>query len=126
VTVLASSSDGSTQSATYAIAVTNVNDNPVVLVDSNASSNTVAENATVGTVVGVTALGSDADTGATITNYTLTNSAGGRFAINASTGVVTVAGGLDYETATSHTITVQGTSSDGSVGTQTFTINVTN
>src|SRR6185295_15565172 len=89
VTVLATSSDGSTQSATYAIAVTNVADNPVVLVDSNAAVNTVAENAANGTVVGITALGSDADLGTSV-SYTLTDDAGGRFAIDGTSGVITV------------------------------------
>ncbi|MEZ5670017.1 MAG: cadherin repeat domain-containing protein [Alphaproteobacteria bacterium] len=48
-----------------------------------------------------------------------------RFAIDAATGVVTVADAslLDYETATSHTVTVQATSTDGSTSTQTFTVN---
>ena len=43
--------------------------------------------------------------------YSLTDNAGGRFAINSSNGVVTVANGalLDYETAHSHNITVQAT-----------------
>ena len=77
VTVQATSSDGSTQTGTYTIAVTNVNDNPVVLVDNNAAPNTVAENATNGTVVGITALGTDADLGTTVT-YSLTDDAGGR------------------------------------------------
>ena len=44
---------------------------------------------------------------------------------NPSTGVVTVAEALDYETDTSHTITVKATSTDGQDNTQTFTINVT-
>ncbi|WP_236235101.1 cadherin repeat domain-containing protein, partial [Pseudomonas tohonis] len=78
--------------------------------------NTVAENAANGSTVGLTVLGTDGDAGATITKYELTDNAGGRFAINATTGVVTVADGskLDYETATSHNITVKVTSSDGS------------
>ena len=93
--------------------------------DANAAANTVAENAATGTVVGVTALATDADAGTTI-SYSLTDNAGGRFAINATTGVVTVANGslLDYETATSHNITVLATSSDGSTNTATFTVNV--
>ena len=68
------------------------------------------------------------DSGATITGYTLTDNAGGRFAIDPVSGVVTVANGslLDYESASSHSITVQATSSDGSVGTATFTINLSN
>ncbi|WP_164104396.1 cadherin repeat domain-containing protein, partial [Candidatus Laterigemmans baculatus] len=50
--------------------------------------------------------------------------AGGRFAIDANTGVVTLAAGLDYETSTSHSVTVRATSTDGSSTTQSFTINV--
>ena len=64
--------------------------------------------------------------GGTVT-YSLIDDAGGRFAINASTGVVTVANAalLDYETNTSHQITVR--ASDGTASTdQTFTIAVTN
>ncbi|WP_236247327.1 cadherin repeat domain-containing protein, partial [Pseudomonas tohonis] len=81
-----------------------------------------------GSTVGLTVLGTDGDAGATITKYELTDNAGGRFAINATTGVVTVADGskLDYEAATSHDITVKVTSSDGSTNTQVFTINLAN
>lgn len=41
--------------------------------------------------------------------FSLTVNASGKFAIDPSTGVVTVAGGLDYETATSHAITIRET-----------------
>ena len=58
----------------------------------NGAANTVAENAANGTAVGITALATDADAGTTI-SYSLTDNAGGRFAINATTGVVTVAEG---------------------------------
>ncbi|HEX5647467.1 MAG TPA: Ig-like domain-containing protein, partial [Nitrospira sp.] len=60
--------------------------------------------------------------------YSLTDNAGGRFQIDGNTGVVTVLDGtlLDYESATSHTITVQAASADGSFSTQTYTINVNN
>ena len=127
ITVLATSSDGSSNSQTFTIEVTNVNDNPVVgPTDTNGAGNTVAENAANGTAVGITALASDAEPGPTI-SYSLTDNAGGRFAIDATTGVVTVANGslLDYETATSHNITVLATSTDGSSNSQTFTIAVT-
>src|SRR4029434_5389960 len=58
--------------------------------------------------------------------YSLTDNAGGRFAIDAG-GVVTVANGslLNYEGATSHQITVQALSADGSSSTANFTIAVT-
>ncbi|MFN9943080.1 MAG: cadherin repeat domain-containing protein, partial [bacterium] len=91
--------------------------------DSNAAANSVAENSANGTAVGLTAAASDADATTTTLSYPLEDTAGGRFAINSSTGVVTVANGslLDFETATSHNITVRATSTDGSWSTQTFT-----
>ncbi|CAN0605882.1 unnamed protein product, partial [Ectocarpus sp. 12 AP-2014] len=57
-------------------------------------------------------------------SYSLSSNPGGFFAIDANTGEVTVAGSLDYETDTSHTIEVTATSSDGTTSTQTFTIAV--
>jgi hypothetical protein len=80
--------------------------------DSNAATNAVAEGAANGTAVGVTALATDPDGSAGV-SYSLDANAGGRFAINATTGVVTVANGslLDFETSTSHDITVRATSS---------------
>ncbi|WP_339617460.1 cadherin-like domain-containing protein [uncultured Gilvimarinus sp.] len=107
--------------------MTNANDNPVVLIDNDSDANSVSESASNGATVGVTGLGTDADSGTSV-SYTLADDAGGRFAIDASTGVVTVAdaSGLDYESASSHDIQITATSSDGSVTTETFTINVTN
>ncbi len=54
------------------------------------------------------------------------DSAGGRFTIDGSTGVVTVADGtlLDREAVASHNITVRATSSDGSSNTAVMTINI--
>ncbi|WP_165672167.1 retention module-containing protein [Metapseudomonas otitidis] len=128
IVVKATSSDGSTNTQSFTIQVGNINDNGVVITDSNTAANQVNENAANGTVVGITAKGVDGDVGATITQYELVDNAGGRFAINATTGVVTVADGtkLDYETATSHTIVVKATSSDGSTNTQSFNIQVNN
>ncbi|WP_336605417.1 tandem-95 repeat protein [Stutzerimonas stutzeri] len=119
-----SASDGhSSASAVVTVNVGNVNDNGVVLTDSDAADNRVTENAATGTRVGITALGTDADRGTTVT-YSLLDNAGGRFAIDATTGMVTVADGskLDYETATSHTVVVQALSSDGSTQTASYTI----
>src|SRR5206468_1841834 len=97
---------------------------PSTPTDSNAGANTVSEGASNGATVGITAHSTDPN-GPAVT-YSLFDDAGGRFAINSSTGVVTVADAtlLDYETNTSHSITVR--ASDGSDHTdQTFTINVT-
>ncbi|MDB4368335.1 cadherin repeat domain-containing protein, partial [Mariniblastus sp.] len=78
-----------------------------------------------GVVVGVTAFADDPDSSDTVT-YELTDNAGGLFAIDANSGVVTVAGTLDFETATSHTITAKATSTDGSMISNDFIINVLN
>jgi hypothetical protein len=93
-------------------------------VDDNPRANTVAENTLAGNPVGIAVNAVDPDAGDVVT-YSLTDSAGGRFAVNAATGVVTVANGalLDFETATSHTIVVQ--ASDGAnISSRSFTIAV--
>ena len=84
----------------------------------------VAENSAVGSSVGITAYAEDLDAGDSV-SYSLSDDAGGLFAIDANTGVVTLAGELDYETATSHDISVLATSTDGSTSTKTFTILLT-
>ena len=88
--------------------------------DSDAAVDAVDENAAIGTSVGITALASDADATNNTITYTLDDDAGGRFAIDGVTGEITVNGGLDYETDTSHNVTVRAASSDGSVSTQSF------
>src|SRR5207247_2362958 len=79
-----------------------------------------------GTVVGVTAYAPDPNNPSV--TYTLTDSAGGRFAIDPGSGVVTVANGalLNYETAASHSVTVQASDGAGGTSTQTFIIAVLN
>jgi RTX calcium-binding nonapeptide repeat (4 copies)/Cadherin domain len=125
ISVQATSSDGSTQTQSFTVALSDDTSEFSVsaVSDTDATGNTVSESASNGDTVGIAAFASDADASDTVT-YSLTDDAGGRFAIDAATGVVTVADAslLDYETATSHTITVQATSSDGSTQTQAFTI----
>jgi hypothetical protein len=97
---------------------------PATPTDADPTANAVAENAATGTPVGLTVAVLGA-TNATLT-YSLTDNAGGRFAIDAATGVVTVANGalLDYETATSYPITAQA-SDDLLSSRATFTIALT-
>ncbi|MDL1983033.1 MAG: DUF4347 domain-containing protein, partial [Deltaproteobacteria bacterium] len=94
--------------------------------DSNAAANEIAENAANGTVVGVTALATDADATNNAITYSLSDDAGGRFTINGSTGIVTVADGtlLNREADASHTITVLATSADTSTDTAAITLDV--
>src|SRR5207253_2069105 len=92
-----------------------------------ASGGAIAENAANGTVVAQVA-GHDPDTAhGDVLTYALTDNAGGRFAIDATSGVITVANGslLDYEAATSHAVTVRVTDQGGLTTTQTFTLAVT-
>ncbi|MBX9826325.1 MAG: pre-peptidase C-terminal domain-containing protein [Xanthobacteraceae bacterium] len=94
--------------------------------DASLSAATVAENSADETVVG-TVTGVDPDAGDVMT-YTLVDDAGGRFAIDNESGIVTVADGtaLDYETMASHDITVRVTDSDGLNFDKVFTITLTN
>ncbi|WP_146215672.1 cadherin repeat domain-containing protein, partial [Hoeflea marina] len=122
IVVTATSQDGSTSTQTFTLAVSDVNEAPVSAVsDSDAAANSVDENAAIGTSVGITAFASDTDGTATV-SYSLSDDAGGRFAIDAATGEVTVAGPLDRESAASYTIEVTATSSDGSTSVASYTI----
>ena len=129
ITVRADSSSGDSSTATFSIAVLDDTSEFAVgaISDVNTAANEVSESAANGTAVGITASAADADATDTVT-YSLDSSAGGAFAIDATTGVVTVAdtGLIDFETATSHTITVRATSSDGSTSTAAFSIDVLN
>src|SRR3954454_8569113 len=124
-TVTVQSSDGTlTGSQAFTI---NVGDVAMTTpVDSNGAANSVAEGAANGTAVGITASAGDPNGPATA--YSLTNDAGGRFAINATTGVVTVANGaaIDFETAAGHAYgsTVQA-ASGAQTTSQAFSIGVT-
>ena len=115
-------SDGETYDETMTINLTDVNETPT---DLAISASTVAENAANGTTVG-TVSATDPDAGETFT-YSLVNDQGGRFAIDANTGVVTVADSslLDFETAASHNLTVRVTDSGGATYDEAMTVNLT-
>ena len=123
ITVRATSTDGSFSTQIFAIAINDVNEfaiGPVVDVD--VSLDAVNENSVIGSVVGITANATDADSTDVVT-YTLDNNDGGRFAIDLNSGVVTVAGAIDREAdGASRNITVRATSTDGSFSTQIFAI----
>ncbi len=116
-------SDGSLMdTATVTIKVTNANDSPVV---DDATLN-IAENSAAGTVVG-TVTGTDPD--GDVLTYSITGGTGKTFfAINASTGVVTVASGasLDYETESSYTLNVRVVDPSGMADTAIITVQLTN
>ncbi|MEM8910529.1 MAG: LamG-like jellyroll fold domain-containing protein, partial [Planctomycetota bacterium] len=84
----------------------------------------IDETTTDGTVVGY-ARGIDDDTGDTVT-YSLVDDAGGRFAINSSTGQITIADEtkIDFEAVPSHQITVRATDSTMATTDEMFDIAV--
>jgi hypothetical protein len=83
----------------------------------------VLENSPNGTVVGSV---SSSDPGFQSISYSLADDAGGRFAINPSSGQITVANGvlLDYEQGGGHSITVRAADSEGFFVERTFTVSV--
>ena len=104
VTATDSGNPGLSSSGTVTIAILDANERPVI-VDQYF---TVAENSAVGTVVG-TVVSTDIDAGQTRT-YAITASApiAGAFAINATTGEITVANGslLNFESISGVALTV--------------------
>ena len=121
ITVEVRDSADNTYSEQFTIAVIDENEAPAILSLSDA---TVDENSVGGTVVG-TVDATDPDSG-DVLSYALADDAGGRFAIDASSGVITVADGaaLDYEAATSHTVQVRATDSGGLADGQALTIQI--
>ncbi|WP_041785580.1 Ig-like domain-containing protein [Rhodospirillum centenum] len=123
LTVRASDVAGNSRDQSFTIAVTNVA--PTVPVDTNTAPDRVVEGASAGTRVGITAMATDPG-GGTV-SWSLTDDAGGRFRIDAATGVVMVRDGglINYGAATSHTIVVTATDAGGLTASQNFTIAVT-
>jgi Cadherin domain len=132
ITVQASDNAGGgntlTTSQTFAIAVANAN--PSTPTDSDtANANTVVEGATTGTYTGLTASSTDPNDPVPSVTYSLTDDAGGRFAIDSVTGAVNVGANahlIDFESATGHaySITVQASDGAGGLSSQIFAIAV--
>src|SRR6266567_6180387 len=115
------SSDG-TGSQIVTVTIHGTNDAPTTPTDADGvSGGNISEGTPNGTAIGVTASSTDLD-GDTLT-YTLIDDADGRFAINPTTGVVTVAGVIDREVdGPSLNITAQVSDGHGGTSSQTFSI----
>ena len=126
--------DGSTApiSQAISISVTNVNEFDASFgsePDADSATNQIAENATAGTAVGITAAAVDGDAGTSI-SYAFAESSSTSailFSIDASSGIITLrnSNSLDFESASSHELVIVAASSDGSAATHTFTVAVT-
>ena len=120
--IAAFGSSSTTSRQVFTISVVDVNEAPEDIDDTPAF--VVAENAAIGDTVG-TVVVNDPDAGDSHT-FELTDNAGGLFSIDASTGEISVAGTLDFETAASHQITIKGTDSGGLSNEWTRTVTVNN
>ncbi|MGL4635897.1 MAG: cadherin domain-containing protein, partial [Beijerinckiaceae bacterium] len=124
--VIVQASDGTLiDLQTFLIDVVNVNEAPTSAL---LSANTIAENAAAGTVVGVVT-GIDPDAGDVLTfGFVAGGDAGGRFQINAVTGVISLATGalLDFGTDPFHVVTVRVTDAGGLSYDQLFVIELIN
>ncbi len=119
-------SDGlKTDEQTLTINVVNANEAPT---DALLSVNTVSENVANGTLVGVVT-GVDPDAGGSHSyGFAPGGDAGGRFAINPTTGAITVANGalLDHENSAQHLIVVRVTDQGGLSFDKSLFINIAN
>lgn len=120
LTIVAKVTDqtGLSTQAGFTVAVDNVNEAPGALTLNGTS---VDENLPAGSVVGTLAA-TDPD-GEALT-YTLTDDAGGRFAVDAKTGIVTTTVALDHEAAASFTIAGKATDAGGLASEARFTVQV--
>ncbi|WP_374371118.1 cadherin-like domain-containing protein [Dongia sp.] len=118
--------DGQVSTQTFTVNVKDVNESPTEIVDTNEAPNAVAADAEAGAVVNLTAQALDPDTGETLT-YSLALDAGGAFAIDPTTGVVTVANPaiLGEAIGGSLNIVIQVMDSAGNIYQQGYSIAVT-
>lgn len=111
IIVRATSTDTSTTTRAFTIAVNDLNDNAPAIVPGQSFS--VSESAAAGTAVGTVAA-TDVDTAGSLQNWTIASGNGdGIFAIDAASGAITVAdiSNLNFEAAPSYALTI--TVSDG-------------
>lgn len=87
------------------------------------SATTIAEDAPIGSVVGTLSVSNLPD-GVTVTGYTITDDPDNKFVIDDDALETDAA--LDYETAPSHSVTIEATLSGGDPVSRTATITVTN
>jgi hypothetical protein len=123
LTVEVADNDGSSNSATMTINVNDVNEPPTITGFSGSAS--IHENVPDLTVV-ATAHATDPDVNDSLTFAIISGNDAGLFAIDASSGIITVAdgSGIDFEQSRTHTLDIQAADSGSLSDTQSLTINV--
>ena len=129
LTILAEDANGSANSATVTINLTDINDNAPIFTQSTYTVDDVDETLENGDSVGLTVSATDADgtTANSTVTYSVTGGTGmGVFDVGPSSGVITVldASMIDYESGTT-SYTLEITASDGVAGTNDATTMVT-
>ncbi|NWK55282.1 cadherin domain-containing protein [Verrucomicrobiaceae bacterium N1E253] len=119
LTVTVTDSGQLSDSATVTVDVTDVNEAPVA----NDASGSIAEDAGMGSAV-VTVTSSDVDAGDSLVYAITAGNIGGAFAIDSS-GNITTAGSLDYETLNQYVLTVTVTDIASLTDTASVAIDVT-
>ncbi len=112
-------SAGNTFDKPFTISVTDVNESPT---DIALTGSSIDENSPNGTIIGVVST-SDLDAG-DIHTYRLSDTAGGRFAIEGNQLIVANSSLLDYETATQHSTILRTTDTGGNSFEKAFTISI--
>ena len=126
VTVLMVDASGLATEKTFEILVNDINEAPTDLALSNSI---IAEDAGLGALVGTVSVpaGADPDNQAVFLgpySYSLTDSAGGLFEIDAATGDITLNGSLDFEVQGSYSVTVMVTDNGGPSFEKIFVLSV--
>ena len=122
VMVIATDTDGLTDSITVTITVTDVNDAPM-FADATAERS-VAENTAAEMIIGDALMATDEDDGDEV-SYSLGGTDMASFAIDAMTGELKTLAMLDHETKDEYTVMVIATDTGGLTDTITVTITVT-
>ncbi|SHJ79148.1 Cadherin domain-containing protein [Rubritalea squalenifaciens DSM 18772] len=119
LTVSVTDAGGLSDTAAVNVTVSDVNEAPVA---SNGSGS-INEDAAVGSTV-LTVAASDPDAGDTLTYAITAGNAGGEFSINASTGEITTATELDFESTAGYSLTVSSTDAGGLSDSATIAVTV--
>ena len=120
--IRATSSDGTFADRSFTIGV--LSGDIGTTADTDAAANAVAENAAIGTLVGITA-GAIDDNAQDVVTYSIVDPTGD-FTIDATTGIIRVARNIDIADGASRTVAVLATSTDGTSSQQDFVVAVGN
>lgn len=127
ISIIATGAGGVTATSNFAVGIGDVDEFDITpIVEIRDTYEAVWENSPIGTAVGLSVSAGDADATDTV-SYALSANPGGLFAIDPTTGAITVGGAIDFEkTRRFVDIEVTATSTDGSSDSAMFEIEIGN